>query len=44
MVEVLEDGDLVLDGEDRVFVTAEELFFQDLDCDLFGGGVLDRAG
>lgn len=44
MVEVLENGNLILDGEDRVFVTSEELFFQDLDCNLFGGGVLDRAG
>jgi len=44
MIEVLEDGDLVLNREDRVFVTAEEFFFQNLYCDLFGLRVFDRAG
>lgn len=43
MIEILKDGDLVLDREDRVFVTTEEFFFQNLDCDLFSLGFLDRA-
>jgi len=43
MIEILKDGDLILDREDRVFVTTEEFFFQNLDCDLFSLGFLDRA-
>lgn len=34
MVEVLEDGDLIVDGKDGVAVATEELLLEDLDGDV----------
>ena len=36
VVHVLQDGDLVVDGEDGVVVSAKELLLQNLDSDELG--------
>jgi len=44
VVEVLENRNFVLNRQDGVFVASEELFLQDFDGDLLGGGLVDRCG
>ena len=37
VLEVLEDSDLIVDRKDGVLVSAEELFLEDLDCNVLFG-------